>query len=199
MKYKFDGNVERYKARLVAKGFTQKEGLDYLETFSPVAKLLFVKCLIVVVAVQGWYLCQLDVNNTFLHGDLKEEVYMDLPSGFHSKGGLVCKLVKSLHGLKQVSRQWFAKFFTTLLMLGFTQFRADYSLFTKKTSTSFIALLVYVDDILLASDNKQAVDELKVLLDQQFKLKDLGELKFFLALEVARSASGISLCQRKYI
>ena len=199
MKYKFDGNVERYKARLVAKGFTQKEGLDYLETFSPVAKLLFVKCLLVVVAVQGWYLCQLDVNNTFLHGDLKEEVYMDLPSGFHNKGGLVCKLVKSLYGLKQASRQWFANFSTTLLMLGFTQFRADYSLFTKKTSTSFIALLVYVDDILLASDNKQAVDELKVLLDQQFKLKDLGELKFFLGLEVARSASGISLCQRKYI
>ena len=194
MKYKFDGNVERYKARLVVKGFTQNEGLDYLETFSLVAKLVFVKCLLVVAAVQGWYLCQLDVNNTFLHGDLKEEVYMDLPSGLHSKGGLVCKLVKSLHGLKQASKQWFAKFSTTLLMLGFTQIRADYSLFTKKTSTSFITLLVYVDDILLASDNKQAVDELKVLLDQQFKLKDLGELKFFLGLEVARSASGISLC-----
>ena len=79
-------------------------------------------------------------------------------------------------------------------MLGFNQSRADYSLFTKNTSTSFIALLVYVDDILIASDNKQAMDELKVLLDQQFKLKDLGELKFFLGLEVARSASGISLC-----
>ena len=84
-------------------------------------------------------------------------------------------------------------------MLGFTQSKADYSLFTKKTSTSFIALLVYVDDILIASDNKQAMDELKVLLDQQFKLKDLGDLKFFLGLEMARTASGISLCQRKYI
>ena len=104
-----------------------------------------------------------------------------------------------MYGLKQASRQWFAKFSTALLMLGFTQSRVDYSLFTKKTSTSFIALLVYVDDILLASDNKQAVDELKVLLDQQFKLKDLGDLKFFLGLEVARAASGISLCQRKYI
>ena len=199
VKYGSDGSVERYKARLVVKGFTQKEGLDYLETFSPIAKLVSVKSLLAVAIVKGWFLCQLDVNNAFLHGDLKEEVYMDLPLGFHSKGGLVCKLVKSLYGLKQASKQWFAKFSTTLLMLGFTQFRADYSLFTKKTSTSFIALLVYVDDILLASDNKQAGDELKVLLDQQFKLKDLGDLKFFLGLEVARVASGISLCQRKYI
>ena len=147
-----------------------------------------------MAVVQGWYLCQLDVNNAFLHGDLKEEVYMDLPPGFHSKGGLVCKLTKSLYRLKQALRQWFAKFSTTLLLLGFTQSKANYSLFTKKNSTSFIALLVYVDDILIASDNKQAVDELKVMLDQQFKLKDLGDLKFFLGLEVARTTDGINLC-----
>ena len=124
---------------------------------------------------------------------------MDLPPGFHNKEGLVCKLVKSLYGLKQASRQWFAKFSTALLMLGFTQSKADHSLFVKKTSTSFIALLEYVDDILIAIDNKQVVDELKVLLDQQFKLKDLGDLKLFLGLEVARTTNGISLCQRKYI
>ena len=183
--------MERYKARLVAKGFTQKEGLDYIETFSPVAKRVTVKCLLAVATVQGWYLYQLDVNNAFLHGELKEEVYMDLPPGFHSKGGLVCKLTKSLYRLKQASRQWFAKFSTALVLLGFTQSKVDYSLFIKKNSTSFIALLVYVDDILIASDNKQVVYELKILLDQQFKLKDLGDLKFFLGLEVARTTDGI--------
>ena len=85
-----------------------------------------------------------------------------------------------------------------MVLLGFTQSKAVYSLFIKKTSTSFIALLVYVDGILIASDNKQAVEELKILLDQQFKLKDLGDLKFFLSLEVARTNNCINLCQRKY-
>ena len=124
---------------------------------------------------------------------------MQLPQGFHSKGvNIVGKLNKSLYGLKQASRQWYSKFSNTLLKYGFKQCRADYSLLTKRFNNSFIALLVYVDDILIASNDIQVVDELKVSLDQEIKLKDLGVLKYFLGLEVARSNKGISICQRKF-
>jgi hypothetical protein len=142
---------------------------------------------------------QLDVNNAFLHGDLDEEVYMTMPPGFGTKGEKkVCRLTKSLYGLKQASRQWFSKFSTALVELGFIQSKADYSLFTRLKGPSYIALLVYVDDVAIASNDPKAVSDFIVLLNDKFKLKDLGPLKYFLGLEIARSTEGISVCQRKY-
>jgi len=199
IKHRADGSIERHKPRLVAKCFTQCEGLDYFETFSPVAKMTTVRCLLALAAIHNWRLHQLDVNNAFLHGDLDEEVFMQLLLGFASKGETrVCKLNKSLYGLKQASRQWFSKFSTTLIQHGFIQSKADYSLFTKTVDSSFIALLVYVDDIILASNDSKIIDDFVVFLNTRFKLKDLGPLKFFLGLEVARSSKGIALCQRKF-
>ena len=199
IKYKSDGSIERHKARLVAKGYNQQEGLDFIETFSPVAKLVTVKVLLALATSHKWHLVQLDVNNAFLNGDLFEEVYMDLPLGYGRKGeNQVCQLHKSIYGLKQASRQWYSKFSQTLVHFGFVQSKSDYSLFTKGSESSFVALLVYVDDIIITGPNSQIIDALKTFLHSQFKLKDLGSLKYFLGLEIATSTKGLVLSHRRY-
>ncbi|KAB2596147.1 hypothetical protein D8674_031597 [Pyrus ussuriensis x Pyrus communis] len=191
--------MEEELAALAANRTCQIEGLDYRETFAPVAKLTTVRLLLAVASVQQWHLHQLDVNNAFLHGDLEEDVYMSLPPGFGRKGETrVCKLHKSLYGLKQASRQWFIKLSCALRKAGYQQSKADYSLFVRNHDGKFTALLVYVDDIILAGNNIQAIEDTKSFLMKQFKLKDLGQLRYFLGIEIARSSKGITLSQRKY-
>ncbi|PNX63688.1 retrovirus-related Pol polyprotein from transposon TNT 1-94, partial [Trifolium pratense] len=199
IKHKSDGTIERYKARLVAKGYNQVEGLDFFDTFSPVAKLTTVRMLLAIASIKGWFLHQLDVNNAFLHGDLQENVYMKIPDGVQcTKPNQVCKLLKSLYGLKQASRKWYEKLTSLLVREGYKQSTSDYSLFTLNQQTNFTALLIYVDDVILAGTDMQEINRIKTILDHNFKIKDLGVVKYFLGLEVAHSKEGISISQRKY-
>nr|KYP45004.1 Retrovirus-related Pol polyprotein from transposon TNT 1-94 [Cajanus cajan] len=186
IKHRSDGSIERYKARLVAKGYTQVKGQDYLDTFSPVAKLTMVRLLLALAAINKWHLKQLDVNNAFLHGDLNEEIYMTIPQGMHLvQSGQVCKLQRSLYGLKQASRQWYARLIHFLTSHGYKQCASDHSLFLKHQSNSIIALLFYVDDIVLSGNDLNEIHHITHLLDETFKIKELGDLKFFLGFEVA--------------
>ncbi|RVW28219.1 Retrovirus-related Pol polyprotein from transposon RE1 [Vitis vinifera] len=202
IKYKADGSVERFKARLVARGFTQSYGIDYQETFAPVAKLNTIRILLSLAVNQDWCLQQLDIKNAFLNGDLEEEVYMEILPGFQESmaKNQVCKLQKSLYGLKQSPRAWFDRFTKAVLKLGYKQGQADHTLFVKKSHAGKMAILiVYVDDIILSGNDMEELQKLKKYLSEEFEVKDLGNLKYFLGMEVARSRKGIVVSQRKYI
>ena len=202
VKQKVDGSIDRYKARLVAKGYSQSYGIDYQETFAPVAKLNTIRVLLSIAANQDWPLFQLDVKNAFLNGDLNEEVYMDVPPGFESEQtkGKVCRLKKALYGLKQSPRAWFERFTRVLKLEKYSQSQADHTLFYKHSNDGRITIIiVYVDDIVLTGNNHDEAQRLKGLISREFEVKDLGHLRYFLGLELARSTKGISVSQRKYV
>ena len=149
------------------------------------------KMLLAISTIKKWHTLQLDVNNAFLNGDLNEEVYMQLPKGLtlptfvSTDANMVCRLHKSLYGLKQSSRQWYQKLSSALLEEGFKQSLADNTLFTRGTSSTFIAILVYVDDMILTGPNLHLLHQLQTTLHQRFSLKTLGPLKYFLGFEIA--------------
>lgn len=201
IKHKADGTIDRYKARLVAKGYTQIYGINYQETFSPVAKLNTVRVLLSLAANLDWPLHQFDVKNAFLHGDLKEEIYMDIPLGYttSSKTNVVCKLQRALYGLKQSPRAWFGRFSLAMKKYGFQQSNGDHTLFLKHQSGKVTALIIYVDDMIITGDDFEEISRLQEQLAAEFEMKNLGGLKYFLGIEVARSQRGIFLSQRKYV
>ncbi len=167
---------------MVAKGYAQTYGIDYEETYSLVAKMTSVKAIIATIVAKGWSSHQMDVNNVFFHEDLQEEVYMEQPPSYvdETHPNLVCRLKKALYGLKQASRAWSNKIGRYLVTKGFRTFNVDFSLYVKKTDLGIVIIVIYVDELIITRDSDADISDLKKFLKQNFEMKDLGELRYFL-------------------
>jgi hypothetical protein len=187
------GNIERYKARLVVKGFAQREGIDFNEVYAPVSKHTTLRALLSIVCEQDLELRQVDVTTAFLNGDLDETIYMVQPPGFEESGNLVCHLRKSLYGLRQAPRQWHIKLKAVLEEMGFFATDSDPGLFIKSTKAGNIYLLVYVDDLLIASANTAAADEVLANLRAAFDIRDLGNANMFIGMKITRNRGNKTL------
>ncbi len=187
IKHGVHGEVERYKARLVARGFTQTFGVDYNETFAPVAKFVSICCILALAAIEDMEIHQMDVKTAFFNGDLEEEIYMEQPKGFTQEGEhLVCKLHKSLYGLKQSPRAWNQKLNAFLKSIKFVRSDADFSVYVAQVGDVKFFIVVYVDDLILVCNNKDKLLQVKEELSRKFEMKDRGDLHFFLSMEVER-------------
>lgn len=195
------GNVTKNKARLVAKGYNQIEGIDFDETFAPVARLEAIGIFLAFSCFKGFKLYQMDVKSAFLNGYLKEEVYVEQPPGFidHESPNHVFKLNKALYGLKQAPRAWYDRLSTYLLKHDFSKGNADKTLFILKKDKDILIVQVYVDDIIFGSTNKDLCHKFEKLMQDEFEMSMMGELKYFLGFQVKQSKDGVFITQEKYV
>ena len=200
-KLKADGSVDKYKVRLVAKGYTQKEGIDYFDTYSPVSRITSIRTLIAIASLNNMEIHQMDVKTAFLNGELDEEIYMEQPEGFVVQGqeNKVCKLVKSLYGLKQAPKQWHEKFDHTMLSHGFKINECDKCVYIKTYANSCVFVYLYVDDMLIMGTSKDVIMSTKKLLSSIFDMKDLGLADVILGIQIKINNEGYILTQSHYV
>jgi hypothetical protein len=195
------GVVTRNKARLVAKGYSQVEGLDFGETYAPVARLESIRILLAYATYHGFKLYQMDMKSAFLNGPIKEEVYVEQPPCFEDSEypNHVYKLSKELYGLKQAPRAWYECLRDFLITNGFKVGKADPTLFTKTIANNFFECQIYVDDIIFGSTNKSTCEEFSRIMVQKFEMSMMGELKYFLGFQLKQLQEGTFISQTKYI
>lgn len=196
-----DGKIMRFKARLVAKGCSQREGIDYDETFSPVVRYASIRFLVSLAAKLNLDVEQMDAVTAFLQGDIEEEIYMKQPECFDDQSGRVCLLKKAVYGLKQASRQWNIKLNEVLLRSGYTRSAMDPCIYSRTENQSLVYVAVYVDDLLIFSNNNDWKETLKDDLKRNFKMKDLGQANSCVGIRITRNRNEgkIFLDQKKYI
>lgn len=194
------GEVDKFKARLVVKGYSQQQGIDYQEVFAPVARMDTLRMIIAFAAASGWKLYQLDVKSAFLYGELEEDVFVEQPLGYEKTGNenILYKLKKALYGLKQAPRAWFSRIESYLLKEGFESSPSEQTLFIKRKESKTLIVSIYVDDLLFTSNDEEMLYEFKCSMRREFDMTDLGEMRFFLGIEVLQRSDGIFICQRKY-
>jgi hypothetical protein len=195
------GVVTRNKARLVAKGYSQVKGLDFDETYAPIARLELVRILLAYATYHGFKLYQMDVKSAFLNGPIKEEVYVEQPPGFEDSESPnhVYRLSKALYGLKQAPRAWYECLRYFLITNGFKVGKADPTLFTKTVAKDLFVCQIYVDDIIFGSTNKSTCEKFSRIMIQKFEMSMMGELKYFLGFQIKQLQEGTFICQTKYI
>ncbi|KAJ9535340.1 hypothetical protein OSB04_un001549 [Centaurea solstitialis] len=195
------GTIIRNKARLVAQGYRQEEGIDYDETFAPVARLEAIRLFLAFAAHMNFKVYQMDIKNAFLNGKLNEEVYVAQPPGFVDPKfpDHVYKLNKALYGLKQAPRAWYDTLSTFLLSKGFVRGKIDSTLFLKKYPKHILLVQIYVDDIIFGSTNPKLCEKFELLMKSEYKMSMMGKLTFFLGLQIKQSEKGIFINQGKYV
>ncbi|KAK2435811.1 putative mitochondrial protein [Trifolium repens] len=194
------GEVVRNKARLVAQGYSQQEGIDFTETFAPVARLEAIRLLLSYAVNNGITLYQMDVKSAFLNGVISEEVYVKQPPGFEDlkNPNYVYKLKKSLYGLKQAPRAWYERLSNFLLENGFQKGQIDNTLFRKTSKKDILIIQIYVDDIIFGSTNASLCKNFSKLMQDEFEMSMMGELKFFLGIQINQGKDGTYIHQSKY-
>nr|GEW09644.1 putative ribonuclease H-like domain-containing protein [Tanacetum cinerariifolium] len=195
------GIVVRNKAKLIAQGHTQEEGIDYEEVFAPVARIEAIRLFLAYASFMGFMVYQMDVKSTFLYGTIKEEVYVCQPSGFedpdhHNK---VYKVVKALYGLYQAPRAWYETLANYLLENSFQRGKIDQTLFIKRQKGDILLVQIYVDDIIFGATNKDLCKSFDKMMKDKFQMSSMGELTFFLGLQVKQKKDGIFISQDKYV